>query len=551
MITYIDKSQAENYSTLVEAAGIIGVDVDKLDTETYIANLDKLANATNGTKYVRLPIDEDVFEVDANARTITVPKNSFAKNGVGVVGDELAEIIYFRMARFFDIADLASNDMQIYIQWENAEGKQGVSLAYAKDMFSDPEKVYFGWALSSAITAKAGNIKFNIRVVKRGKVIENGVEVPAILYSFSTQTATVAIKAALNLDLLADDLYVDYANDAIAERLLGNKMASFAKIAEGGNLPASAVKGAELKLTLDEGTIDEDSIVTYRWYKDGDLYLRDKEGHDVAYYAPALTVTETGDYYVVVLVTSKIVDTKAKNTAGEEIDLEYHTSTATTRSSVCSVPSPVKLEILTDIADKLIIGDHAVLRLEVSKQALATVGCRVLKSASAAKVEDPSALEIATVADDASVDVNLEGESAVITVTPQSAGYYKLVAVNSLNGSNVESDASAICRVTEAPRALEVKVTKNEGVNKTSNAVIGDHLHAVVAMEGVSAENSDEIKYQWCKKTLSIDNDDERITGAINKDFTPEAEGAYYVVVTNILNGESVESESETVTVQL
>lgn len=551
MITYIDKSQAENYSTLVEAAGIIGVDVDRLDTETYIANLDKLANATNGTKYVRLPIDEDVFEVDANARTITVPKNSFAKNGVGVVGDELAEIIYFRMARFFDIADLASNDMQIYIQWENAEGKQGVSLAYAKDMFSDPEKVYFGWALSSAITAKAGNIKFNIRVVKRGKVVENGVEVPAILYSFSTQTATVAIKAALNLDLLADDLYVDYANDAIAERLLGNKMASFAKIASGGNLPASAVNGAELKLTLDEDTIDENSIVTYRWYKDGDLYLRDKEGHDVAYYAPALTVTETGDYYVVVLVTSKIVDTKAKNTAGEEIDLEYHTSTATTRSSVCSVPSPVKLEILTDIDDKLIIGDNAVLRLEVSKQALATVGCKVLKSTSAAKVEDPSALEIATVADDASVDVNLEGESAVITVTPHSAGYYKLIAVNSLNGSNVESDASAICRVTEAPRALEVKVTKNEGVNKTSNAVIGDHLHAVVAMEGVSAENSDEIKYQWCKKTLSIDNDDERIAGATNKDFTPEVEGAYYVVVTNILNGESVESESETVTVQL
>ena len=98
---------------------------------------------------------------------------------------------------------------------------------------------------------------------------------------------------------------------------------------------------------------------------------------------------------------------------------------------------------------------------------------------------------------------------------------------------------------------MEVKVTKNEGVNKTSNAVIGDKLHAVVAMEGVSAENSDEIKYQWCKETLSINDDDERIAGATNKDFTPEAEGAYYVVVTNILNGESVESESETVTVQL
>ena len=46
--------------------------------------------------------------------------------------------------------------------WENAEGKQGVSLAYAKDMFSDPEKVYFGWALSSSFPNTIFNSVFSL-----------------------------------------------------------------------------------------------------------------------------------------------------------------------------------------------------------------------------------------------------------------------------------------------------------------------------------------------------------------------------------------------------
>ena len=140
MITYIDKNKVEEYSKLVEAANVLGITADSLDTETYIRNLGRLSEVS--TKYVRLPIDEDVFEVNADTRVIST-KNSFGKNGVGVVGDELAEILYFRMARYFEATDFASSDLDIYIQWENAAGEQGVSKAYALDKDSEKEFIYF------------------------------------------------------------------------------------------------------------------------------------------------------------------------------------------------------------------------------------------------------------------------------------------------------------------------------------------------------------------------------------------------------------------------
>ena len=53
-------------------------------------------------KYTILPLDEEPFVIDANTRTITVPK-SFKTNGISVQGDEAAETIYFIIDRFFDV----------------------------------------------------------------------------------------------------------------------------------------------------------------------------------------------------------------------------------------------------------------------------------------------------------------------------------------------------------------------------------------------------------------------------------------------------------------
>jgi hypothetical protein len=50
-----------------------------------------------------LPQDEELFEIDANKRKINVPA-SFS-GGASVVGDEIAETIYFSIDRYFDITD--------------------------------------------------------------------------------------------------------------------------------------------------------------------------------------------------------------------------------------------------------------------------------------------------------------------------------------------------------------------------------------------------------------------------------------------------------------
>lgn len=552
MITYIDKELAEKYTVLSEAANIIGVSIDQLDTATYLNNIGKLA--AQSTKYVRVPVDEDVFEIDADARTITVPKTSFAKNGVGVVGDELAEILYFKMARFFDIADLGSSDMEIYIQWENASGEQGVSKAYAKDVESDKDKVYFGWALSSAITAKAGNIKFNVRVVKKGTVIENGVSVPAILYSFSTQTATVAIKSALNLDLLSDSLYVDNADELVKERLMDGKVAAAAKIV--ANLPASATVGDELKLELD--AIDSNSKVAYKWYKDGELYTKDSKGENVEYYKPTLTVTETGDYYVTVLVASEIVDTIAKDETGADFNLAYHTSVAATTSATCVVPAATKLTILGDLNESAKINDE--LKLTVSSTTGTVVG-KVYKTDSAKLGQNLANVEyklVATITGTGSEDSNgtvsdtiiknAEGEeisAKVISYTPTEAGYYKVVAENTLNGSSVPSDDSTVCRVTAEPTVGDITITPKNGK-------VGRELTAKVNL----IENSDDcdtLSYQWCKLVVEYDENEEtvintvdtKIEGATKNTYTPTEAGLYHVEVTNTLNGMSATADSD------
>lgn len=145
---------------------------------------------SKGRRFTMLPLDEDVFEVNANTKEIKVPEN-FRKNGIAVEGDELAEVVYFEIDRFYDATDLDSVDC--YIQWENADREQGVSLPWVIDIESKPNKMIIGWVLSHALTKTPGNIKFSLRFYK---MVEN-----QLIFSFSTLTASAAIKQTLSLDI--------------------------------------------------------------------------------------------------------------------------------------------------------------------------------------------------------------------------------------------------------------------------------------------------------------------------------------------------------------
>ena len=202
MITYINKSNANDYRKLFDKAtevliqGGLSEDAAQINSlEEYFAQIKTIVEWSNDRRYTILPLDEDVFEIDANKRLIIVP-NSFKQNGISVQGDQIAEVIYFEIDRFFDATDL--NEMEIYIQWQAPNGDQGISKEWVRDIESKPGKMIFGWPLSEEITVKSGNVKFAVRFVKFG---EAEADKNSVYYSFSTLTAEAPIKSSLDFDL--------------------------------------------------------------------------------------------------------------------------------------------------------------------------------------------------------------------------------------------------------------------------------------------------------------------------------------------------------------
>ena len=178
-------------------------------------------------RYTMLPLDEDHFIINANTRAITIP-SAFKKNGIAVQGDDLAEVVYFEIDRYFDYMDLNSCD--IFIQWETPKGADGkttrsVSPEYIRDIESKPGKLIFGWALSDQITKQAGQLKFSVRFFKweDEEEAESGGN-KNLVYSFSTLTASVQINPSINMDIEKENFYIDNCADRLVELLTSSEI---------------------------------------------------------------------------------------------------------------------------------------------------------------------------------------------------------------------------------------------------------------------------------------------------------------------------------------
>lgn len=157
--------------------------------------------ATLDPKFLRLPLDEPFFEIDANTRKITVPEN-FRTNGASVQGDHLAEIIFFRIARFFDYTDLSTCDITINWKMGTNEGKTSRFIKFDKpykvvDMNQEAETSYvvFGWPINDVVTEKSGQLTFAVEFSKKATNLNTNEE--EIIYRFNTLPTTVNIKDGL------------------------------------------------------------------------------------------------------------------------------------------------------------------------------------------------------------------------------------------------------------------------------------------------------------------------------------------------------------------
>ena len=165
----------------IRAASNGNIDINNI--EGFFGNIESIAQLDK--KFLRLPLDEPMFEIDANSRKIAVP-DTFKSNGVSVQGDHLAETVFFSIDRYFDYTDLSTTD--ITINW-----KMGTNYGKTKNFIMNkdilPGYIIFGWPINNDITVKSGSLTFAVEFRKE----QNG----QVVYDFNTLAANVNIKDGL------------------------------------------------------------------------------------------------------------------------------------------------------------------------------------------------------------------------------------------------------------------------------------------------------------------------------------------------------------------
>lgn len=209
-----DKAFADQFAEDTSSLGIgiphlaeaVELEERRIAVENYGANLltmyyralQSLLTAHNPRYpvYVRVPFNEVTFKINSETRIITIPKD-FNTNGVGVVGDHMAEFLWFEVDRFFDLTDLMTTDIKI--NWCNLANKENIYSLTPFAKYCDNEKMYFGWYISELASAAAGTIEFEVHMYKQ----DNG---GTYTFSLHTQPAKITIKPAIKFE---SDIYQD------------------------------------------------------------------------------------------------------------------------------------------------------------------------------------------------------------------------------------------------------------------------------------------------------------------------------------------------------
>lgn len=225
--TYYDELFAKMQAFLSENKIDTTVKIDKI--YTYYQFLDKIRNLGR-YDLLRVPAQEEMFTIDANTREIKVPKH-FQDNGLGVSGDQRAEIVYFEIPRFFDEMDLSLCAAQTkptdgsqaqplgecVILWTRTEANGSKSSggieAYALDVRED--SIIFGWIITDKLTQTAGSFQFAIRIAMWEEHAPN-----TYTYSFNTLPAICKIQGGINTKWDTPPAAIEKVNDIMYHRPL-------------------------------------------------------------------------------------------------------------------------------------------------------------------------------------------------------------------------------------------------------------------------------------------------------------------------------------------
>lgn len=515
-----------------------GAEISSLNE--YFGYIEELA-AINAAKYTRLPLDENYFEINANSRTVTIP-DDFAKNGVSVAGDLIAEILYFRVNRYFDMDDFGSDKKSIFVEWTNANGRSGISKAYTVDVDSEPGYVIFGWPIDAAITETQGKVQFSVRIYQ---VDEN----KALEYSWATVPATVEIKNSLNFDISAllaeNDAEIIRRNDELILNRLTNSVVSDTGEAEAaapifydraevngeatnfGDLPAtfdmSDEQGADNKLYAAAYSTDE-GTVSYRWVK--------------TTYAPTgyLKITLSQDDYKVGTYYVKTEDGEyvLANGGFEEGTTYYVAQYGTDGFDDGAVQKLVKVPTLDELREenKTYFG-------QTSQEGKKPITYKLYTG----EILD------GVMVDDEGFTSNIVYENATCAL-PNGVGRYRVVATNR-SGKSTAATNSTTCIIAPPDKPIIAAPVETTSAILEANK---DYKTTIKLTMTDPARKLTKTTYQWMFKAPNADEFSEvegetkavlDIAGGVyDADAVGKGDGFYKAVVTNAINGATAEVES-------
>lgn len=580
MITKDNYSLYANlYAKINQALGYDGQSGDESqpinDIGDYFLVLDEIKKAVyvdkkEGTdpSFLILPADEGIFEINANTRAITVPSD-FSKNGVGVKGDELAEIVYFSIDRYFDLMDLF--EKEILVQWELPNGDKGYSAVINKTRNYIKNKVVFGWPITSEITAMAGNVKFSVRFYSAA-AREDGTEY--LSYNFGTLTSTIKINPALDFNFDSTENITKEVIDKNYQILENLKSSSSDNVGDKAAEPVfiDVSPTAEKEYDLEDGNFegrakfDMSNIegkatgsITYSWE-----------------YADARTGQLTDSKFTDWKNCSKEYRAISSNTTRDEGDIYWVPS-----SSVLGQYEPYTRDWATDSSNPTIYQLYNVCtptkagayrlkahnyagrgntadaysepwRIAYAKEAtIDLTGNTNLKLVEHKAVIDLSekitSLDNGVISctwykDSEAIENSNKDDKIFIATT---AGEYQVKVSNEKN-ADVVSVMSDIIKVSEAPEAPTLTYFVNGEEKETLDSILYQVENVRVEVSYANGY-TDETSYQWYKK--SNENAADKIENAITNTLNVSAleSGSYYVIVTNTYNtftAEPVQSDA-------
>ena len=158
-----------------------------------ISTLDQLyeIQAKNAPSNVFLPFKENIYDIDLNTRTIYGPDTLSNRR------DHKAEVIYFKIDRYFNYIDLSNMICVIQYIVPSEIIPRVYIVPYFDTMTCGKEnKMLFPWVVGGKVTEQAGTVEYSVRFYKVQRE-NNDIK---LIYNLSTNPTKSKITPSLQGD---------------------------------------------------------------------------------------------------------------------------------------------------------------------------------------------------------------------------------------------------------------------------------------------------------------------------------------------------------------